>query len=61
MSVENCKKEIVSLTNLIKNNAPNAKTKFQGTVENPQKHWNDPSGESLIFGTDLWLSTAVSN
>ena len=61
MSFESCKKEIVSLTNLIKNNAPNAKTKFQGTVENPQKHWNDPSGKSLIFGTDFYLNESPKN
>ena len=61
MSFESCKKEIVSLTNLIKNNIPNAKTKFQGTVENPQKHWNDPSGKSLIFGTDFYLNESPKN
>jgi len=61
MSFESCKKEIVSLTNLIKNNTPNAKIKFQGTAKNPKKHWNDPSGKSLIFGTDFYLNESPKN
>tara|TARA_B110000259_G_C13727528_1_gene287106 strand:- start:164 stop:568 length:405 start_codon:yes stop_codon:yes gene_type:complete len=61
MSFEKCKKEIVSLTNLIKNNTPKAKIKFQGTAKNPKKHPNDPSGKSLIFGTDFYLNESPKN
>jgi len=61
MSFDECKKEIVNLIAKIKTLVPNVKTKEKGSADNPRKHWNDPSGKSLTFGTDFYLNISPEN
>lgn len=56
MSFENCKKEIINLITQIRTLVPNVKTKEKGSADNPNKHWDDPSGQSLVFGVDFYLN-----
>ena len=39
----------------------NVKTKEKGSADKPRKHWNDPSGKSLTFGTDFYLNESPEN
>jgi|TARA_A100001011_G_scaffold390078_1_gene472773 hypothetical protein len=61
MSFEKCKKEISNLIAEIKTLVPNVKTKEKGSADKPRKHWNDPSGKSLTFGTDFYLNESPEN
>lgn len=61
INFEDCKKKIIVFNNNIEKKVPNVKTKFKGTAEVPEKHWNDPSGKSLIFGTDFYLNESPKN
>ncbi len=61
MSFEDCKKKIKLLINHIEKVVPTVKRKEKGSAENPRKHWNDPSGKSLVFGTDFYLNESPEN
>ena len=61
MSFEDCKKKIKLLINHIEKIVPTVKRKEKGSAENPRKHWNDPSGKSLVFGTDFYLNESPEN
>lgn len=61
MSFEDCKKKIKLLINHIERIVPTAKRKNKGSAENPSKHWDDPSGKSLVFGTSFYLNESPEN
>ena len=61
MSFEDCKKKIKLLDDYILKIVPFVKKKEKGSAENPIKSRSDPSGKSLMFGTDYYFNESAEN